>query len=54
MTFLTKISTEDKAFLFDRFIERLERINSKCGVIFGSIQIIELLEEDAVNCGVRK
>lgn len=54
MTFLLTLSKEAKAILYDEFVKRIEAQNKKEGRIFGTIQIIDMLESDAVKCGFTK
>ena len=51
---LSSLSDTQKARLFDTMVERLENINKSSGVIFGSIQLIEIMENDAVKLGFKK
>lgn len=52
--FLKSLTDDEKARLFDEMITRLETQNKSCGVIFGSIQLIEIMENDAVKLGFKK
>lgn len=54
MSFLQSLNQEEKSRLFDELINRLDAQNKKCGVIFGSVQLIEMMEEDAVKLGFKK
>nr|WP_321352524.1 hypothetical protein [uncultured Methanoregula sp.] len=54
ISFLKSLPDEEKARLFDEMVTRLETQNKSCGVIFGSIQLIEIMEDDAVKLGFKK
>ena len=54
ISFLKSLTDEEKARLFDEMVDRLEKQNRSCGVIFGSVQLIEIMENDAVKLGYKK
>lgn len=54
MTFLLALPKEAKVILYDEFVKRIETQNKKEGKIYGSIQIIDMLESDAVKYGYIK
>lgn len=45
-------STEDKSRLLELFVGRLQSINKKSGTILGTYQILEMLEEMAIEEGM--
>ena len=48
---IKKLDAKQKARLLDSMIMRMELINKKCGTTFGSYQILECIEDDAIKCG---
>jgi hypothetical protein len=53
-SFLNTLTPEQQATVFREFLEQIETINSKCGTVFGTIQIIETLENAAIKFNYRK
>lgn len=51
MSFIKALSVEAKAIILDDFIKNIEETNKKCGTVIGTIQIIDKLEEIAVEYG---
>ena len=53
-SFLHDLLIEQQATIFREFIDNIETINSKSGTVFGTLQIIESLENIAIKFKYRK
>ncbi len=51
MTLLPE-SEKDRAHLLELFVLKIQRINKECGTVMGTYQILETLEEIAIEEGM--
>jgi uncharacterized protein (UPF0212 family) len=45
------LTNDEKAMVLDNFINTIDKINHKSGVVLGSYQVLEMLDSIAVDLG---
>ncbi|MDD3961304.1 MAG: hypothetical protein PHT77_05530 [Bacteroidales bacterium] len=48
---ILSLTNDQKATILDNFMDRVSTINRKSGTIFGSYQILDMIESIAIDAG---